>query len=256
MTWKGLLGLTVLGACVTTAGSLLALYIKEFVAARWLEQWKARQTLLGIYRRYQLPIFLAAEELSGRLYGLSREDNDREERAIGLEQLKNPATRELHAAISEHYLRYRFVSNVYRLCTFIAWLELYRRDIGTLDTGQIDRNRQLDACLRNIQCALADGWINQHDDWREWKDCLLYREEQRAIGSAMAVPGDALRVLDFGEFTISWREIRMALAMQSGSSKLPISSTVYSARRTSGCQDADAGYLPDGPDGTAAAWPN
>jgi hypothetical protein len=61
----------------------------------------------------------------------------------------------------------------------------------------------LETCLRKIQGVLADGWINQHSDWREWKDCLLYREEQRAIGSAMAVSKDALQVLDFGQFTVA-----------------------------------------------------
>ena len=88
MAWQTLLGLSVLGAFVTTIGSLIALFLKEFVAATWLERWKARQTLLGAYRRYQMPIFLAAEELSNRLYGLSRDNNDREEREVGLAVLE------------------------------------------------------------------------------------------------------------------------------------------------------------------------
>jgi hypothetical protein len=201
MTWKDIFGLSVLGAIVTTSGSLLALYIKEFVAARWLERWKARQSLLGVYRRYQLPIFLASEELGGRLYGLSRDGNDREERDVGLDLLRNPAAREPHAAVSDHYLRYRFVSNVYRLCSFLGWVELYRRDIGTLNVDALDRNRELETCLRNIQGVLADGWINQHGDWRDWRDCLIYREELRAIGHAMASPSEALCILDFGSFT-------------------------------------------------------
>lgn len=201
MTWKEILGLTVFGAIITTSGSLLALYIKEFVATRWLERWRAQQTLLNVYRRYQIPIFLAAEELSGRLYGLSRDDNDREERDVGLEILRNPARREQHAAVSEHYLRYRFVSNVYRLCGFLGWIELYRRDIGSLDVDALDRNRALDKCLREIQGVLADGWINQHADWREWRDCLIYREEQRAIGHVMAASETGLAIRDFGSFT-------------------------------------------------------
>ena len=201
MTWQQILSLTILGSIITTLGSLLALYIKEFVAVRWLDRWRARQTLLGVYRRYQMPIFLAAEELSNRLYGLSREGNDREERNVGLALLRSPAHREPTAAVSEHYLRYRFTSNIYRLCSFLGWVELYRRDIGTLDVDALDRNRALDACLKNIQSVLADGWINQHDDWREWRDCLIFREEQRAIGHAMAAPSDGLCILDFGSFT-------------------------------------------------------
>ncbi len=201
MAWKTLLGLSVLGAFVTMIGSLIALFLKEFVAATWLERWKARQTLLGAYRRYQMPIFLAAEELSKRLYGLSRDNNDREEREVGLAVLKKPVVREPSAAVNDHYLRYRFVSNVYRLCSFLGWIELYRRDIGSLNVEALDRNRKLDACLRNIQSVLADGWINQHENWRDWSDCLVFREELRAIGHAMAAPGDHLCILDFGSFT-------------------------------------------------------
>lgn len=201
MTWQTLLGLSVLGACVTMIGSLIAMFLKEFLAATWLERWKARQTLLGVYRRYQMPIFLAAEELSNRLYGLSRDNNDREERDVGLGVLRKTIAREPSATVNDHYIRYRFVSNVYRLCSFLGWVELYRRDIGSLNVEALDRNRKLDACLRNIQSVLADGWINQHEDWRDWRDCLVFREELRAIGHAMAMPGDGLCILDFGSFT-------------------------------------------------------
>lgn len=201
MTWPNILGFTVLAAVITTAGSLLAMFIKEFVAARWLDRYRARQTLLGVYRNYQLPIFLAAEELSSRLYGLSREDNDREQREVGLDLLRTKPGRERHAGITDHYLLYRFTSNVYRLCTFLGWIELYRRDIGTLDVDSIDRNHRLEACLNDIRCALADGWINQHDNWRDWGDCMIFREELRAIGHRMATPDQRLCVMDFGTFS-------------------------------------------------------
>ncbi|MBX9663018.1 MULTISPECIES: hypothetical protein [Sphingomonadaceae] len=201
MALQTLLGLSVLGALVTTIGSLIALFLKDFVAATWLERWKARQTLLGAYRRYQMPIFLAAEELSNRLYGLSRDNNDREQLEVGLAVLKKPIVREPSAAVNDHYLRYRFVSNVYRLCSFLGWVELYRRDIESLNVDELDRNRRLDACLRNIQSVLADGWINQHKDWQDWSDCLIFREELRAIGHAMLPPSDNLCILDFGSFT-------------------------------------------------------
>lgn len=201
MTWKEILGLTVLAAVITTSGSLLAMYIKEFVAARWLEKWKNRQSLMTAYRKYQLPVFLAAKELSDRLYGLSRDDNDRQEREVGLESIHSNAQREPHAAVTEHYFRYRFFSNVYRLCCFLGWIELYRRDIGTLDVDVLDKNRDLETCLNNIRGALADGWINEHDNWRDWQDCIIYREELRAVGHAMLTAEGQIGVLDFGSFT-------------------------------------------------------
>lgn len=42
--------------------------------------------------------------------------------------------------------------------------------------------------------------INQHDNWREWRDCLIFREELRAIGHRMASPDNRLGVMDFGTF--------------------------------------------------------
>ncbi|OHT20240.1 hypothetical protein [Edaphosphingomonas haloaromaticamans] len=224
MTWQTLLGLSVLVAFVTTIGSLTALFLKEFVAATWLEGWKTRQTLIGAYRRYQMPIFRATEELSNRLYGLSRENNDRDEREIGFAVLRSPVVREPSAAANDHYIRYRFVSNVYRLCAFLGWVELYRRDIGMLNVEELDRNRWLDACLRNNQSVLADGWINQHDDWRDWRDCLVFREELRAIGHAMAAPGDGLCILDFGSFTTAPKMIPMGRDRRAGSFR-PLCST-------------------------------
>lgn len=196
-----ILKFTVLGSFVTVIGSLIALYLKEILAVRSFERWKARQTLIGVYRRYQLPIFLAAEEFSGRLYGLSRPNNDRAPQDIGVDILNTDVTRKAHAMVSDHYFQYRFVSNTYRLCNFLGWVELYRRDIGTLDVDSIDRNHLLESCLRNIRSTIADGWINQHSDVDIWRDCLIFREELRAIGHRMISNNINLYILDFGTFS-------------------------------------------------------
>lgn len=200
LPFSEILKLTVLGSVVTVAGSLIALYIKEVLTVRSFERWKARQTLITVYRRYQLPLFLAAEELSNRVFGLSRPDNDREPREVGIDLLKAEIQRAPHGMVSEHYFQYRFVSNVYRLCSFLGWVELYRRDIGTLDVDALDRNHRLEACLENIRSPLADGWINQHPDNDAWRDCLIFREELRAIGHRMALDSNGLGVIDFGSF--------------------------------------------------------
>lgn len=44
--------------------------------------------------------------------------------------------------------------------------------------------------------------INQQKDWQDWSDCLIFREELRAIGYTMSALGDALCILDFGSFTL------------------------------------------------------
>ncbi|TAY98668.1 hypothetical protein [Rhizobium leguminosarum] len=193
-----ILGFSVVGAIVTTLGSLLALYLKDVLAVRSLERWKARQTLISVYRRYRLPIYLAAEELSGRLYRLSRPDSA--PRGVGVALLSKEIARDPNAMAGDHYHQYRFVSNVYRLCGFLGWVELYRRDIGTLDVDSIDRNHLLESCLDNVRSVIADGWINQHPDVENWRDCLIFREELRAIGSRMADGQNDLSLIDFGSF--------------------------------------------------------
>ena len=200
LEWHQLLGLAGVAAIVAAIGNLIALLLKDFLAVRSFEQWKAKRTLLDAYRRYQLPLFLAADELSARLYGLSRDGASPEERDIGRELLLGDAPQELTAAAGGHYWRYRYASHVYRLCSFLGWMELYRGDIGALDPGILDRNGRLEACLSDIKGTLADGWLNQHEDRGQWRDALLFREEQRAIGRRMALGKDRPEVIDFGTF--------------------------------------------------------
>ncbi|WP_038545456.1 hypothetical protein [Neorhizobium galegae] len=193
-----ILTFTVIGSFVTIFGNLIALYLKDVLAVRSFERWKAHQTLILVYRRYQLPIFLAAEELSGRFYGLSRPNCTIER--FGIDLLHKEISRDSHALAGNHYYQYRFVSNVYRLCSFLGWIELYRRDIGTLDVEALDRNHLLESSLRNVRSAIADGWVNQHPDIHKWRDCLIFREELRAIGCRMADGQKELCLIDFGAF--------------------------------------------------------
>lgn len=198
-----LLGLSVLGAVVTALGSLLGILVKDVWAANWFENRKTKRTIEDVYRRYQLPIFLAAKELNGRLFGLAEDGSIHlpRESEFGLERIGSTPARGSDAAVSDHYLRYRFLSHIYRLCGFLGWVELYRRDIGTMDFETLGLSRTLETALANIQSALADGQLNQRDDWSEWRDCLLFREELRAIGSRMIADKDKLAILDFATFT-------------------------------------------------------
>lgn len=67
LTTPQLLALSVLAAVVSTAGSLLALVLKELFFVRSFERWKERRTLLSVYRKYRDPIILAGEELARRV---------------------------------------------------------------------------------------------------------------------------------------------------------------------------------------------
>jgi hypothetical protein len=199
---QAILGLTVIGTAVSILGNLLVLFLKEIWLARSFEGWKAQRALKEAYRQYQLPISIAATELSDRLYHLAREDNPlREERNCDLKIIGEVPARRESAAADKHYYRYRFMSNVYRLCCLLGWIELYRCAIGTLNPESSDKNRHLEMCLEKMRSVLADGWINENKNWKEWRDCLVFREELRAIGHRMISDKAGLSLIDFGTFS-------------------------------------------------------
>src|SRR5436190_23855199 len=67
MTLAEILGLSGLGAIVSTGGTLAGLYLKEIVAVQAFEKWKARRAADVVFRRYRDPLALATSELVNRL---------------------------------------------------------------------------------------------------------------------------------------------------------------------------------------------
>jgi hypothetical protein len=194
-----LLGLTAVGSIVTVAGNFVALYLKEVLTARSHERWKAKQALVAVYDRYRRPICMAGEELSGRCYKLATTPQKWRE-TVGFELLRPASSEDKFAAPNRHYFRYKLLSDAYRLCCFLGWLELYRRDLGLLDAGAEKKNQELDKCIKSIRSDLADGRHNRHPDKDHWLDILIFREEQRAIGHRMIAPAPSTGLIDFGTF--------------------------------------------------------
>jgi hypothetical protein len=62
-TW---LGLTVVGAVVSTLGALFGILLKDYFFSRSFERWKQRQTLELVYQKYRDPLTLSARELASR----------------------------------------------------------------------------------------------------------------------------------------------------------------------------------------------
>jgi hypothetical protein len=201
MTLKDYLGFTVIAAFVTFLGNMVALYLKDYLGARSFELWKSKRSLAALYDKYRRPISMAARELSGRCYAISVNRSDGPRGHIGTEMLRKTKKKsDLSSVVDDHFFRYRFVSDVYRLCCFLGWIELYRRDLGLLDAGDEPQTKDLDACLDKIRADLADGQINTSDDWHSWIDALVFREEQRAIGFRMISASMEAGVMDFGTF--------------------------------------------------------
>ena len=200
MEWSKLLGLTVIGALVTTTGTLIGLFLKEVLLARSFEQWKTKQALAQVSRKYQEPIALAAIELSTRLTRICRLYPADFMDSTLLSSVPDGSA--LNSADDPHYRRYTLISTVYRLCAFLGWVELYRQDTTYLDTASSSSERRVDRAIFAIRSDLADGQLNKARDWEHWHDALLFREEQRAIGESMIVSTAASRtVMGYAEFS-------------------------------------------------------
>jgi hypothetical protein len=192
-----LLGFTVLAAVVTTIGNLLATILKDFLFIRSFERWKERRSLLSVYRRYRDPILLAGCELQRRLSQICTQYPPDYLRTEVLDA--KAAQLVTNSDNDPHYKKYRLLSTVYRLCAFLAWLEIYRQDVTFLDTGQNSENEQFEEALAWFRQTLADGQLNT--DYANNRDGLIFREEQRAIGEAMITTiGNSRVVVGYGTF--------------------------------------------------------
>jgi hypothetical protein len=185
MDWSEILGLSVIGAAVTTIGTLAGLFLKEVVFVRSFERWKARRLLEDASRKYREPIALAAIELCNRLSDVC-DDYPPTYLMTDVLSVEISGSPE-NSANDPHYQRYRLVSTVYRLCALLGWIELYRQDTTFLEPNEADPVRRVDESIFAIRSDLADGQLNTAPDWSRWYDALLFREEQRAIGECMIV---------------------------------------------------------------------
>jgi hypothetical protein len=198
LTATQILGLSVLGAIVTTAGSLIATWLRDFWFVRSFEQWKERRALFAVHRKYRDHLLLAANELESRVAEICRTYPPEYLRSSVL--AAKPKQLEANLASDPYFQRYRLISTVFRLCAFLGWLELYRQELTFLDVGQEDVGRRLDEALEEVRGDLADGQLNTASDWVAWTDRLIFREEQRAIGESMIVGDSTRTVMGYAAF--------------------------------------------------------
>jgi hypothetical protein len=179
-TW---LGLAAVGAIISTTGAILGILIKDLVLARAFENWKIRNALKQVYQKYRDPTRLAARELASRILEIL---NDYPTAFFQKQVLESRPERQEENSVNDPYFkRYKLVSTVYRLSSFLAWLELYRQEITFLHPGNNKQAKLLEEAVEKIRCDLADGHLNNAPDWPEWRDTLIFREELRAIGESL-----------------------------------------------------------------------
>jgi hypothetical protein len=196
---SNILTFAVVAALVTAGGTLMGHVLKEVFLARSFELWKSRRASDAVYKKYRDPIVLAALELANRLREICLEyPTD----FLASKLLDGPPLLAGRTSGRDLYFcRYKCQSTAYRLAALLAWFELYRQEIVFLDTGKSAANQRLQGILQLIRGDLADGHLNEADDWNDWADALVFREEQRAIGEALIKQeGDVRLVASYGTF--------------------------------------------------------
>ena len=196
-TLSQILSWTVLAAIVTTIGNLIATVLKEALFTRSFEKWKARQQLHQVYLKLRDPLLLATLELIKRTNEITSQSkvNFLEKSLLQ----SSPLSMTKNSADDPYYQRYKFVSTIYRLCSWLGWVELYRQEVAFLDSGHQRTNAEFEQHVEAIRSSLADGHLNDADDLLKWTDSLIFREEQRAIGESMIDPIKRT-VIGYGSF--------------------------------------------------------
>jgi hypothetical protein len=193
------LAFTAIAAVISMVGALLGIVLKDYFFSRAFENWKQQRTLEQLYQKFRDPLLLSSRELCARVIEILDQYP-----TVYLQQsvLVSRPERQIENSINDPYFqRYKLVSTAYRICSFLGWLELYRQEIVFLRPGNNKHARRLEGCLAHIRADLADGQLNTADDWMQWRDTLVFREELRAIGEAMIeTRGAARAVMGYASF--------------------------------------------------------
>jgi len=195
-TW---LGLSVLGAIISTIGAIFGILLKEYFLSRSLEKWRQKQNLEKIYEKFRDPLILSGHELASRTLEIITHYPTVYLRRDVFNS--NPKKQIKNSIDDPYFKRYKLISTLYRMGSFLGWLELYRQEITFLRSSNSKHTIQLERAVDRIRSDLADGQLNQNEDWQLWKDTLVFREELRAIGeSLIESKGSTRTVIGYGRF--------------------------------------------------------
>ncbi|WP_018607711.1 hypothetical protein [Uliginosibacterium gangwonense] len=195
-TW---LSFSSIAAAISVFGTLTGLVLKEHLFTRSFERWKQKQTLNQIYQKFRDPLLLSARDLSSRTVEIL---NQYPTVYLNEHVLTSHPQKQIKNNISDPYFqRYKLISTAYRLSALLSWVELYRQEITFLHPGNNKSAETLEKAVENIRSDLADGQLNKADNWANWKDILIFREELRAIGeSLIETRGSNRTVMGYGRY--------------------------------------------------------
>ena len=198
----------------SAASVAVGFFISEVALPWFWEDRRERRELNAVHQRFREPLCLAARELASRtteiLENYLSGAKPYPPKFLRRKNLAVTASRqELTTDKDPYFVRYKLISTLYRFCAFCGWIELYRQELTFLRAANSKKTRALRAAIQAIRTDLADGHLNEADNWPDWRDLLILREEQRAVGEAMLEErGDKRVVMGYGRFCESARSCR------------------------------------------------
>jgi len=192
---------TVIAAIVTTCGTLLGLFLKDFLFVYYFDSLREKRTLEKISKKFKDPILLSAAEFYRRVVDYINDYSNLSNNS-NLEVLFDKSEKMVtNYANDKYFLKYKLRSTIYRFCALFGWLELYRQEITFLDSHSKSKSDTFLKVIAKVREAVADGQINTFTDKKNWHDRLIFREELRAIGEGMIeVAKEQKVVIGYGKF--------------------------------------------------------
>lgn len=196
---KAWFGLSVVGTLVSTIGAILGIFLKDFIFSRSSERYKQRIALEALVKRYHDPLLLAASDLTSRLVEiLDHYPTVYLKESVFCSQPDRQIRNSIH---DPYFQKYKLLSTLYRFGSLLGWLELYRQELTFLHPADYSKSQRLELVVHCIKSDLADGQLNQAQDWDTWRDTLIFREELRGVGESMIeMRGNLRAVMGYGRF--------------------------------------------------------
>jgi hypothetical protein len=193
------LGLSTVVAVAAGVGGIAADILKAALSNYFVSRRTEKHEAKKIYEKYKKPLSLSATELANRFSELIEFFPTS---YLSLKYLRSTASKSTINSDSDYYFRkYKLVSTAYRFCSFLGWLEIYRRDTVFLSSGDFEKDGQFDKCISKFRSALSDGQLNTFENWQEWSDYLVFREELRAVGESMAKSAsNSYQIMGYADF--------------------------------------------------------
>lgn len=153
------------GAVISSGAAVTTVVLTRRAAVRDRQQAAAELAL-----RYREPLLHAAFNLQTRLYNIASPTHRFLERFL---TNGSPAEAE-----------YARLNSVYLLGQYLCWSEILRRESQFIDPVDVQRDREVMACMEEVRDVLSDSFTFTDPTLR------VFRGEQRAIGEVLLTRTD------------------------------------------------------------------